>query len=57
MTSVTVMGTIPHKRLQEIVLIVTVMKLYFVLPIFVDCALSLGGENKHLHNLLYCYSY
>jgi len=56
-TSVTVMGTIPHKRLQEIVLIVTVMKLYFVLPIFVDCALSLGGENKHLHNLLYCYSY
>jgi hypothetical protein len=53
MTSVTVMDTIPHKLLQEIVLIVIVVKLYFILPICVDCALSLGGENKHFQNLLY----
>jgi len=57
MTSVTVMDTIPHKLLQDIVLIVIVMKLYFILPIFVDCAVSLGGENKHFQNLLYRYSY
>jgi len=53
MTSMTVMDTIPYKLLQEIVLIIVIMKLYFILPIFVDCALSLGGENKHLQNLLY----
>jgi len=52
MTSLAVMDTIPHKLLQEIVLIVIVVKLYFILSIFADCTLSLGGEDKYFQNLL-----
>lgn len=50
MTGLTGMGTMPHKLLQEIVLIVVVVKLYFILPICADY--TLGGENKHFQNLL-----
>jgi hypothetical protein len=51
MTSLTIMDTMLHKLLQEIVLIVIAVKLYFILPICPEC--TLGGENKHFENLLY----
>ena len=49
----TAVDTMAHKHSQEIELIVIGVKLYFILPIFADCALSLCGETKHFQNLLY----
>jgi hypothetical protein len=45
MRSLAVMDIIPHKLLQEILYGVITMKLYFIPPVFSDCALRLGGED------------